>query len=279
MGTRTPILIPEIVETNFRAEAMSNQSCPEQTIIGPDKEDPHAQIRILQTNPLHMRFVTANTASTIRVRTLPGNTVLTLENTLKLSLPESGVDDQGPPIPTFSSEVQSPNVDKRTNCHLHAHKVPDTVQPSGLRRIHGQLHSHDANKIDVIDMAGEYLKKFLKEHKPLVKAKTIEPSVMNLPRLNSRNCLPQSEVINPEFCTHKILMEEDYAPAVQHQRRVNPKIHDVIKKEVEKLLEAGLIYPSSDIPVSPVQIVYQRRRNNCGSDEENEVGFQLFGLP
>ncbi|GJZ87556.1 hypothetical protein Tco_0659166 [Tanacetum coccineum] len=52
--------------------------------------------------------------------------------------------------------------------------------------------------------------------------------------------------INPEFCTHKILMEEDYKPAVQHQRRVNPKIHDVIKKEVEKLLDAGLIYPISD---------------------------------
>nr|GFC49911.1 reverse transcriptase domain-containing protein [Tanacetum cinerariifolium] len=41
--------------------------------------------------------------------------------------------------------------------------------------------------------------------------------------------------INLEFCTHKILMEEDYKPTVQHQRRVNPKIHDVIKKEVEKL--------------------------------------------
>ncbi|GJU16847.1 hypothetical protein Tco_1144813 [Tanacetum coccineum] len=39
--------------------------------------------------------------------------------------------------------------------------------------------------------------------------------------------------INPGFCTHKILMEEDYTPAVQHQRRVNPKIHDVIKKEVD----------------------------------------------
>nr|GEX19577.1 hypothetical protein [Tanacetum cinerariifolium] len=36
--------------------------------------------------------------------------------------------------------------------------------------------------------------------------------------------------INPEFYTHKILMEEDYKPVVQHQRRVNPKIHDVIKK-------------------------------------------------
>nr|GEY01464.1 reverse transcriptase domain-containing protein [Tanacetum cinerariifolium] len=37
--------------------------------------------------------------------------------------------------------------------------------------------------------------------------------------------------INLEFYTHKILMEEDYKPAVQHQRQVNPKIHDVIKKE------------------------------------------------
>ncbi|GKE79572.1 reverse transcriptase domain-containing protein [Tanacetum coccineum] len=54
--------------------------------------------------------------------------------------------------------------------------------------------------------------------------------------------------INPEFCSDKILMEEDYEPAVQHQRRVNPKIHDVIKKEVEKLLDAGLIYPISDSP-------------------------------
>nr|GFA18228.1 DNA-directed DNA polymerase [Tanacetum cinerariifolium] len=59
--------------------------------------------------------------------------------------------------------------------------------------------------------------------------------------------------INPEFCTHKILMEEDYKPAVQHQRRVNPKIYDVIKKEVEKILDAGLIYPISDsLWVSPM---------------------------
>ncbi|GKF40043.1 hypothetical protein Tco_0120104, partial [Tanacetum coccineum] len=54
--------------------------------------------------------------------------------------------------------------------------------------------------------------------------------------------------INPEFCTHKILMEEDYKPAVQHQRRVNSKIHDVIKQEVEKLLDAKLIFLISDSP-------------------------------
>ncbi|GKD53413.1 reverse transcriptase domain-containing protein, partial [Tanacetum coccineum] len=32
--------------------------------------------------------------------------------------------------------------------------------------------------------------------------------------------------IDPEFCSHKILLEDDYEPSVQHQRRVNPKIHD-----------------------------------------------------
>ncbi|GKC19696.1 hypothetical protein Tco_1021846 [Tanacetum coccineum] len=68
--------------------------------------------------------------------------------------------------------------------------------------------------------------------------------------------------INPEFCTHKILMEEDYKPAVQHQRWVNPKIHDVIKKEVEKLLDARLIYPISDTPwVSPIHCVVENDEN------------------
>nr|GEZ17286.1 reverse transcriptase domain-containing protein [Tanacetum cinerariifolium] len=54
--------------------------------------------------------------------------------------------------------------------------------------------------------------------------------------------------IDPEFCSHKILLEEDFSPKVQSQRRVNPKIHDVIKKEVKKLLDAGLIYPIFDSP-------------------------------
>nr|GFA82308.1 reverse transcriptase domain-containing protein [Tanacetum cinerariifolium] len=56
--------------------------------------------------------------------------------------------------------------------------------------------------------------------------------------------------IDPEFCSHKILLEEDFSP--KSQRRVNPKFHDVIKKEVEKLLDAGLIYPISDSPWIPI---------------------------
>nr|GFC00415.1 reverse transcriptase domain-containing protein [Tanacetum cinerariifolium] len=78
--------------------------------------------------------------------------------------------------------------------------------------------------------------------------------------------------INPKFCTHKILMEEDYKPAVQHQRRVNPKIHDVIKKEVEKLLDARLIYPISVIPwVSPVHCMPKKGGFTVVENEENEL--------
>ncbi|GKB21260.1 reverse transcriptase domain-containing protein [Tanacetum coccineum] len=78
--------------------------------------------------------------------------------------------------------------------------------------------------------------------------------------------------INPEFCFYKILMEEDYELAVQHQRRVNPKIHDVIKKEVEKLIDAGLIYPISDSPsVSPVHCVPKKRGMTVVTDDENEL--------
>nr|GEZ35708.1 hypothetical protein [Tanacetum cinerariifolium] len=75
---------------------------------------------------------------------------------------------------------------------------------------------------------------------PEVELKELPPHLEYIPR-----------GIDPEFCSHKILLEDDYSPKVQSQRRV-----DVIKKEVEKLLDAGLIYPISDSPwVSPVHCV------------------------
>ncbi|GJY89715.1 DNA-directed DNA polymerase [Tanacetum coccineum] len=67
-------------------------------------------------------------------------------------------------------------------------------------------------------------------------------------------------------------MEDDFKPAVQHQRRVNPKIHEVIKKEVIKLLDARLIYPISDSPwVSPVHCVPKKGGMTVVENEENEL--------
>ncbi|GJW88976.1 reverse transcriptase domain-containing protein, partial [Tanacetum coccineum] len=87
--------------------------------------------------------------------------------------------------------------------------------------------------------------------------------------------------IDPRFCTHKILMEDDYKPTVQSQRRVNPKIYEVIKKEVLKLLDAGMIYPISNSPwVSPMHCVPKKGGITVVANEENElISTRYFQIP
>nr|GEZ17608.1 DNA-directed DNA polymerase [Tanacetum cinerariifolium] len=94
----------------------------------------------------------------------------------------------------------------------------------------------ESNKLPVIiakaliDVEKEALIKVLKSHK-----RAIAWKISDIKGIDSR------------FCTHKILMEEDYKPTVQSQRRVNLKIHDVVKKEVIKLFDAGYF----QIPIDP----------------------------
>nr|GFA72702.1 reverse transcriptase domain-containing protein [Tanacetum cinerariifolium] len=78
--------------------------------------------------------------------------------------------------------------------------------------------------------------------------------------------------LDPEFCLHKILLEDDYSPKVQSQRMVNPKIHKFIKKEVKKLLDAGLIYPIFDSPwESPVHCVPKKGGMTVIKNDENKL--------
>ncbi|GJS28578.1 reverse transcriptase domain-containing protein [Tanacetum coccineum] len=78
--------------------------------------------------------------------------------------------------------------------------------------------------------------------------------------------------INPQFYTHKILMEDDSKSTIQHQRWVNPKIHEVIKKEVIKILDVGLIYPIFDSPwVSPVHCVPKKGGITVIENDDDEL--------
>ncbi|KAJ0614517.1 putative nucleotidyltransferase, Ribonuclease H [Helianthus annuus] len=78
--------------------------------------------------------------------------------------------------------------------------------------------------------------------------------------------------ISPAYCTHRILMEDDYKPVVQPQRRLNPNMQEVVKKEVLKLLDAGVIYPISDSPwVSPTQVVPKKGGMTVIMNEKNEL--------
>ena len=78
--------------------------------------------------------------------------------------------------------------------------------------------------------------------------------------------------ISPSFCMHKILMEENASPSVEHQRRLNPIMKEVVKKEILKLLDAGVIYPISDSKwVSPIHFVPKKGGMTVIQNEDNEL--------
>ncbi|GKE74893.1 reverse transcriptase domain-containing protein [Tanacetum coccineum] len=52
--------------------------------------------------------------------------------------------------------------------------------------------------------------------------------------------------ICPSFCKHKIQLLDDKKAVVKKQRRLNPNMQEVVKKEIVKLLNIGIIYPIAD---------------------------------
>ena len=52
--------------------------------------------------------------------------------------------------------------------------------------------------------------------------------------------------ISPDLCMHRIHLEDESKSSIEHKKRLNPNMKEVVKKEIMKLLEAGIIYPISD---------------------------------
>ncbi|GJZ80423.1 reverse transcriptase domain-containing protein [Tanacetum coccineum] len=78
--------------------------------------------------------------------------------------------------------------------------------------------------------------------------------------------------ISPSFFKHKINFEDDAKPVIQRQRRLNPNIKEVVKKEIIKLLNAGIIYLIEDSPwVSPVHCVPKKGGMTIVTNEKNEL--------
>ncbi|CAN6547364.1 unnamed protein product [Malus baccata var. baccata] len=78
--------------------------------------------------------------------------------------------------------------------------------------------------------------------------------------------------ISPTTCMHRILLEEGAKPSREAQRRLNPPMLEVVKKEVIKLLDCGVIYHISDSRwVSPVQVVPKKSGVTVVKNEEQEL--------
>ncbi|XP_060960928.1 uncharacterized protein LOC133031448 [Cannabis sativa] len=78
--------------------------------------------------------------------------------------------------------------------------------------------------------------------------------------------------ISPSIMMHRILMEDNAKPTIDAQRRLNPPMKEVVRKEVVKWLDAGVAYPISDSKwVSPVQVVPKKGGMTVIKNEKNEL--------
>nr|GEW65418.1 reverse transcriptase domain-containing protein [Tanacetum cinerariifolium] len=188
------------------------------------------------------KFVSSNIASSLGSETLPSNTITNPNEDLKGITTRSGAAYQGPPVPTQSKFV------KQGTEYMPLYK----------------------KELKVCEAKSD--KSFVDEP-PEVELKDLPP-YLEYVFLEGDNKFPViiAKELGDEEKSALIKVLKDYKPAVQHQRRVNPKIHDVIKKEVEKLLDAGLIYLIFDSPwVSPVHCVPKKGGFTIVKNGENEL--------
>ncbi|CAN6691955.1 unnamed protein product [Malus baccata var. baccata] len=78
--------------------------------------------------------------------------------------------------------------------------------------------------------------------------------------------------ISPTTCIHRILLDEGSKTSRETQHRLNPPMMEVMKKEIIKLLDCGVIYPISDSRwVSPVQCIPKKFGVTVVANVENEL--------
>ncbi|CAN6552150.1 unnamed protein product [Malus baccata var. baccata] len=78
--------------------------------------------------------------------------------------------------------------------------------------------------------------------------------------------------ISPTTCMHRILLEEGTEPSREAQCHLNPPVMEVVKKEIIKLLDCGVIYLISDSHwVSPIQVVPKKSGVTVVKNDENEL--------
>nr|XP_027109067.1 uncharacterized protein LOC113728915 [Coffea arabica] len=78
--------------------------------------------------------------------------------------------------------------------------------------------------------------------------------------------------INPSLYMHRIRLETDAKPIRQAQRRLNPLMMEVVKKEILKLLKVGIIFAISySLLVSPIQVVPKKAGVTVEENQEDEM--------
>eukprot|EP00253_Pinus_taeda_P034739 PITA_34739 len=81
--------------------------------------------------------------------------------------------------------------------------------------------------------------------------------------------------IDPKTCIHYIYIKDNSRPIRQPQRRMNPNLREIVKEELQKLLNVNFIYPISDsqwiypLVIVPKKNVYGNRFEEALENLEN----------
>ena len=131
---------------------------------------------------------------------------------------------------------------------------------------------NEPQKLDIKSLPAELKYAYLEEHGqcPVVIFSLLntlqENSLLDILRENKQAIgwkITDLKGISPAVCTHHIYLEDEAKSARQPQRRLNPHIQEVVRAEVLKLLQVGIIYPISDSTwVSSTQVVPKKIRGN-----------------
>jgi len=160
-------------------------------------------------------------------------------------------------------------------------QAKEVMQKAGSREDLGVEKSVTEEKLG-LKMLPPHLKySFLEEDlkKPIILSSSLfaeeEGRLIEVLKLNQGATgwqLSDLKGISLAYCMHRIHMEADFKPVAQPQRRLNPTMKEVVKKEVQKLLEAGMIYPISNSAwVSPVQMAPKKSGVTVIHNEKNEL--------
>ncbi|XP_040369481.1 uncharacterized protein LOC112184819 [Rosa chinensis] len=162
--------------------------------------------------------------------------------------------------------------------HINASKA--ALKPTGLR------DSKVSNVVpSLITSCLPFPRRFAKSKKEELEKEILETFrkvQVNIPLLDAIKQVPKYAKFLKELCTTKrrlkgnetvkVSENEGSRPTREAQRRLNPVMMEVVKKEVLKLLDVGVIYPISDSKwVSPVQVVPKRSGITVVKNEDNEL--------
>nr|GEW69990.1 reverse transcriptase domain-containing protein [Tanacetum cinerariifolium] len=230
--------------------------------------------------------------------TLPSNTVPNPKGEMKVVTTRSGLAYKGPSIPT---EYPLEKVDEQNTKEIldkeHSNSSESTAQvkPSGVpililepdvprtQKKPTIPYTSRLNDQKLREKATNQMEKFFQIFHDLHFDISFVDALLLMPKFastikslltNKDKLFELAKVSLNENCSAMLLKNllEKLGDPVQSQRRVNPKIHDVIKKDVIKLLDAGMIYPISDNPwVSPIHYVPKKGGMTVVANENNEL--------